>query len=76
MFVSKRNTRTGPVRIAPEAESETSVTAQIPLSTLTSNDPDLEVRFVALCQVLVKKGLVTEDELAEALRKAVGKPET
>jgi MshEN domain len=76
VFVPKRNTRTGPVRIAPEAESEVSVTAQIPLSVLTANDPDLEVRFVALCQVLVKKGIVTEDELAEALRKATAKPES
>ena len=74
VFVSKRNTRTGPIRIAPDAEpSEVSVTAQIPLTTLAGNDPDLEIRFVALCQVLVKKGVITEDELAEALRKALGK---
>jgi type II secretion system (T2SS) protein E len=77
MFVTRRSgssTRTGPIRIAPDAEpSEVSVTAQIPLTSLVGNDPDLEVRFVALCQVLVKKGLVTEEELAEALKKVQGK---
>jgi hypothetical protein len=65
MFVRKP-TRTGPVKI--DAESEVSVTAQIPLSALTPG-PDLETRFAALCQVLVKKGIVTEDELAELVRK-------
>ncbi len=54
--------------------SEVSVTAQIPLSSLVPA-PDLEARFVALCQVLVGKGLVTEAELAEALKKLdPGKP--
>ena len=51
------------------------MTAQIPLSALAANDPDLEVRFAALCQVLVKKGIVTDAELADAFRKALGKPE-
>ena len=54
--------------------SEVSVTAQIPLASLVPA-PDLEARFVALCQVLVGKGLVTEAELAEALKKLdPGKP--
>jgi Type II secretion system (T2SS), protein E, N-terminal domain len=48
--------------------SEVSVTAQIPLAMLVPA-PDFEMRFVALCQVLVAKGLVTEAELADALRK-------
>jgi len=75
MFVRKRPTRTGPVKLVSDGESEVSVTAQIPLASLASNAPDLEVRFAALCQVLVKKGLVSEAELAEAFRKAFGKPE-
>jgi hypothetical protein len=50
-------------------ESETSVTAQIPLVTLGPAD-DLDRKFRALCQLLVAKGLVTEAELAEALRQA------
>ena len=60
-------TRTGQVRISHDSESEVSVTAQIPLSTLMG--PDLETRFNALCQLLVKKHLVTEAELADALKK-------
>jgi hypothetical protein len=36
--------------------------------------PDLESRFSALCQVLVSKGIVTEAELAEALKQVDGKP--
>jgi len=69
VFVTKKPTRTGPVKIVPPVvvESEQSVTAQIPLAALVA-DPDLDLRFLALCQVLVKKGLVTEAELADALR--------
>jgi type IV pilus assembly protein PilB len=57
-------------RKLPEPESEVSVTAQIPLSALyaTASD-DLEARFQALVNVLIAKGLVSEAELAEALRK-------
>jgi hypothetical protein len=66
LFVTRRPTRTSPVRIA-DVESEISVTAQIPLVSLLG--PDLDARFVALCQLLVKKGVVTEQELAEALKK-------
>ena len=73
LFVTKKpTTRTQPIELVG-SESEVSVTAQIPLSTLTGNDPDLEVRFVALCQVLMKKGVFTEAELAEALREVAGK---
>jgi hypothetical protein len=55
----------------PEAagEREVSVTAQIPLASLVPAS-DIESRFAALCQLLVAKGLVTEAELAEALRAA------
>ncbi|CAN5639821.1 hypothetical protein BH11MYX1_BH11MYX1_19520 [soil metagenome] len=65
LFVTR--TRTGPVRIHPDSESEVSVTAQIPLASLMA--PDLEARFNALCQLLVKKGVVSEGELAEVLKK-------
>ena len=53
-----------------EAESEVSVTAQIPLSTLAHavGTDDLEARLRALVSVLVGKGLITEAELAEALK--------
>jgi hypothetical protein len=73
LFVTRKPTRTSPIKII-EGESEVSVTAQIPLSSLAANAPDLEARFVALCQVLVKKGIVTEAELAEALRSIAEKP--
>lgn len=49
-------------------ESETSVTAQIPLMSLHPPD-DVELRLTALISVLVAKGLVTEAELVEALVK-------
>jgi hypothetical protein len=54
----------------PETESEISVTAQIPVASLYAMAPDdLETRLTALVNALVAKGLVTEAELAEALRK-------
>jgi hypothetical protein len=54
----------------PEAESEISVTAQMPVAMLHAMAPDdLETRLTALVNALVAKGLVTEAELAEALRK-------
>jgi hypothetical protein len=57
-------------RIAPETESEVSVTAQIPIAMLHAMAPDdLEARLTALVNLLVAKGVVTETELAEALRK-------
>lgn len=49
-------------------DAEVSVTAQIPLAMLQMpEDPD--TRLNALIQVLVGKGLVTEAELAEAVKK-------
>ena len=67
LFVTRRPTRTGPIRIASDDGSEVSVTAQIPLVSLLG--PDLDARFVALCQLLVKKGVISDAELAEALKK-------
>jgi hypothetical protein len=52
-----------------EPAREVSVTAQVPLDTMIP----LEARFAALCQLLVGKGLITEGELTEALRKLDGK---
>jgi len=70
LFVTRRPTRTGPIRIASDDGSEVSVTAQIPLASLLAPDrPDLDARFVALCQLLVKKGVISETELTEALKK-------
>lgn len=65
MFVTARG------KVAPiEGESEVSVTAQIPLAALReAAADDQELRLQALVTVLVGKGLITEAELAEALRK-------
>jgi hypothetical protein len=58
-----------------DAEKETSVTAQIPLSALVPPpQPDLETRLTALCQLLLSKGLVTEAEIAEAIQRVEAKP--
>ena len=51
-----------------------SVTAQIQLASLVAA-PDPEERLAALIHVLVSKGVVTESELADALKKLeTGKP--
>jgi hypothetical protein len=64
-FVTQRG------RVVPEAESEVSETAQIPFAALQAMAPDdVEARLSALVSVLVSKGLITDAELAEALRKA------
>jgi len=54
-----------------EHDAEVSVTAQIPISALQQavGTDDLEARLSALVTVLTAKGLITEAELAEALRK-------
>ncbi|MBX3156101.1 MAG: hypothetical protein KF773_08880 [Deltaproteobacteria bacterium] len=65
MFVTARGKGALPLDIT---ESETSVTAQIPLMSLHPPD-DVELRLTALISVLVAKGLVTEAELVEALVK-------
>lgn len=64
--------RAVPIDGSGDSSSEVSVTAQIPLAALLSSAPNLESRFVALCQLLVTKGVVTEAELSEALKKADG----
>jgi hypothetical protein len=70
MFVTSRG------RVLQEAESEVSETAQISFAALHAsgahNGDDLEARLSALISVLVAKGVLTEAELVEALRK--GKP--
>ncbi|HET7501804.1 MAG TPA: hypothetical protein VFK02_12395 [Kofleriaceae bacterium] len=67
MFVTSRG------KVLAEVESEVSVTAQIPLSALTAPAPDdLEARFHALVSLLAAKGVLTEAELAEMVKK--GKP--
>jgi hypothetical protein len=70
MIVGRR-TRTGPIEISGGPESESSVTAQIPLTSLA---PDLEARFQGLCALLVKKGLISEAELADALQSLPVRP--
>jgi hypothetical protein len=57
-----------------EHDAEVSVTAQIPISALQQavGTDDLEARLSALVTVLTAKGLITEAELAEALRKKPG----
>jgi hypothetical protein len=57
-------------RLPSEAESEVSVTAQIPVATLQPAAADeLDAKLSALIGLLVAKGVVTEAEVAEALRK-------
>jgi hypothetical protein len=75
MFVTSATKRpTQPVPIdGNDPAQEVSVTAQIPLTSLIP-PPDLEVRFVALCQLLIAKGVVTELELTEMLKKLEGRP--
>lgn len=68
MFItSKGSLRTGQ---SVETESEVSVTAQIPISALQQavGTDDLEARLLAVISLLVSKGVITEAELAEALR--------
>ena len=67
MFVTSRG---GLTSRPAEPESEISVTAQIPLASLQAMAPDdLDARLTALVGVLVAKGVLSEAELAEALRK-------
>jgi Type II secretion system (T2SS), protein E, N-terminal domain len=69
MFVTSKGKITG---AADVSEQEVSVTAQIPLASLRPVPDDAETRLNALIAVLVGKGLITEAELAEALRKLKG----
>ena len=64
MFVTSR------AGITAETESEVSETAQIPLTSLQSMaTDDLQAKLSALVGLLVAKGVITDAELAEALRK-------
>ena len=73
LFITSRHTTRVPTVDGADPQAETSVTAQIPLSVLSSvSAPDIELRFAALCQLLVSKGIVTAAELIEALDKAEG----
>ncbi|HEY5944460.1 MAG TPA: hypothetical protein VIV40_03175 [Kofleriaceae bacterium] len=76
LAVTTKQNRAQPIDSAESAgASEVSVTAQIPLAMLVPPPPTLDARFAALCQVLINKGIVTEAELAEALKKLdSGKP--
>ena len=69
MFITSKGKIAGPVDVS---ESEISVTAQIPISALQPVPDDVEIRLNALIAVLVGKGLITEAELAEALKKLKG----
>ena len=69
MFVTSGGKITGPLEMS---ESEISVTAQIAVVSLQPAPDDTDARLNALIAVLVGKGLVTEAELAEALRKLKG----
>ena len=75
LFVTTKNNRAQPIDGSADPREEPSVTAQIPLSMLRSEPmPDLDLRMMALCQVLIAKGLVTESELADALKKLEAGP--
>jgi hypothetical protein len=61
---------------SPETESEVSVTAQMPVatfhtsvSTAAGSGDGLEAKLSALVSVLVAKGVITDAELADALKK-------
>jgi hypothetical protein len=73
LFVTQRSKKPTSSPVEGTGDAEVSVTAQIPLSSLRPPS-DHELRLIALCQVLVAKGVITEAELAEALRKLDGKP--
>jgi hypothetical protein len=60
---------TGKAKLAPFETDEISVTAQIPLSALQPDVADVEQRVTALVGLLVAKGVITEAELHEALKK-------
>ncbi len=66
---AKRPTRNG-VRVV-EADQEVSVTMPIPVAATqpVPAPPDFEERVTALYQLLVAKGLITELEFSETLRK-------
>ncbi len=69
LAVTTKQNRVQPIDSAEAAgSSEVSVTQQLPLAQLVPA-PDLNAQFTALCQLLIAKGIVTEAELADALKK-------
>jgi hypothetical protein len=62
---------TGKAKVVPLDGDEISVTAQIPLSALQASalQPDVESRLEALIGLLVAKGVITDAELADAVKK-------
>ena len=75
LFVTTKNQRIEGA--ASSGESEVSTTAQITMAALVppDHDHDIEAKFRALCHLLVAKGVVSESELAEALKRPDGKVE-
>ncbi len=71
MFITSKGSLPRVSGSSVEHDAEVSVTAQIPISALQQavGTDDLEARLSALVTVLTAKGLITEAELAEALRK-------
>jgi hypothetical protein len=66
-----------PIDATTAEASEISVTAQIPLSSLQPEaGPEMrtEQKLLALCELLIAKGLITQAELAEALDRLKSKP--
>jgi hypothetical protein len=61
---------TGKAKLVPLDNDEISVTAQIPISALqAAGGADVEARLEALIGLLVAKGVITDAELAEAVKK-------
>jgi hypothetical protein len=61
---------TGKAKIVPLDNDEISVTAQIPISALQPDVADVEAKVRVLVKLLVAKGVITEAELTEALKKS------
>jgi hypothetical protein len=57
---------TGKAKLVPLDNDEISVTAQIPISALQA---DVDARLEALIGLLVAKGVITDAELADAVKK-------
>jgi hypothetical protein len=74
-IASARDGRPEVQQVQFDLEAEVSVTAQIPIPTLPApvDEPDVAAELHALLGLLVAKGVVTEAELAEALRRAKAK---
>jgi hypothetical protein len=70
VVTASRAGASGRPEVQADFETEASVTAQMPLATLQADvETDAAAKLHALIGLLVAKGLITEAELAEALRK-------